>query len=164
MDSFLVFSFRWEIEREFLIVRRIMQEEKAWDGVAHGGRLAGEGELGQRGDVSGRGGGMGPRMREDTGRERRGWLWGAIDSSLRFATFRMTCGVRCAQDDMWGGVRTGGSRTAPTRGGCGGGGGDGSPHARGHGRGEAGLVVGSDRFFTSLRYVQNDMWGALRSG
>ena len=40
---------------------------------------------------------------------------------------------------------------------------DGSPHARGHGMGEAGLVVGSDRFFTSLRYVQNDMWGALRS-
>ena len=36
----------------------------------------------------------------------------------------------------------------------------GSPHPRGHGKGEAGLVVGSDRFFTSLRYVQNDMWGA----
>ena len=101
LDSFLVFSFRWEIEREFLIVRRIMQEEKAWDGTVHGGRLAGEGELGQRGDVSGRGGGMGPRMREDTGRERRGWLWGAIDSSLRFATFRMTCGVRCARNEMW---------------------------------------------------------------
>ena len=30
-----------------------------------------------------------------------------------------------------------------------------------NGMGEAGLVVGSDRFFTSLRYVQNDMWGAL---
>ena len=44
----------------------------------------------------GKDGGMGPRLREDTGRERRGWLWG------------------------------------------------------------------SDRFFTSLRYVQNDMWGALR--
>ena len=25
-----------------------------------------------------------------------------------------------------------------------------------------GLVVGSDRFFTPLRYVQNDMRGALR--
>ena len=37
LDSFLVFSFRWEIEREFLIVRRIMQEEKAWDGTVHGG-------------------------------------------------------------------------------------------------------------------------------
>ena len=59
--------------------------------------------------------GMGPRVREDTGweyanngkgredtgRERRGWLWGAIDSSLRFATFRMTCGGRCAWNDMW---------------------------------------------------------------
>ena len=127
----------------------------------------------------GGGRGMGPRMREDTGRERRGWLWGAIDSSLRFATFRMTCGVRCAQDDMWGGVRRGGSRTAPTRGGYGGGRGmgprmredtgrerDGSPHTRGHGRerdgsppsrghgkGEAGLVVGSDRFFTSLHFA-----------
>ena len=41
--------------------------------------------------------------------------------------------------------------------------GDGSPPSRGHGMGETGLVVGSDRFFTSLRYVQNDMWGALRS-
>ena len=49
--------------------------------------------------------GMGPRLREDTGREyanngkgredtgreRRGWLWGAIDSSLRYV-----------QNDMWG--------------------------------------------------------------
>ena len=107
--------------------------------------------------------GMGPRLREDTGWERRGWLWGAIDSSLRFATFRMTCGGRCARNDMWGALRTGGSRTAPTRRGCGGGSGDGSPPSRGHGMGEAGLVVGSDRFFTSLRYVQNDMGGVLRS-
>ena len=36
--------------------------------------------------------------------------------------------------------------------------------ARGHGMGEAGLVVGSDRFFTSLRYVQNDMWGSAALG
>ena len=30
-----------------------------------------------------------------------------------------------------------------------------------NGRGR-GLGVGDDRFFTPLRYVQNDMWGALR--
>ena len=79
--------------------------------MVHWGRLAGERELGQWMDVSGRGGGMGPPMTRDGVR------------------FRL----------------------------------DGSPHARGHGMGEAGLVVGSDRFFTSLRYVQNDMWGGLRS-
>ena len=39
--------------------------------------------------------GMGPRLREDTGRERRGWLWGAIDSSLRYV-----------QNDMWGALRS----------------------------------------------------------
>ena len=65
--------------------------------MVHGGRLAVEGGLGQWMDVSRRGGGMGFRLREDTGREGRGWLWG------------------------------------------------------------------SDRFFTSLRYVQNDMGGVLRS-
>ena len=39
---------------------------------------------------------MGPRIREDTGRGGggRSLAWGAIDSSLRFAAFRMTCGVR----------------------------------------------------------------------
>ena len=74
--------------------------------MVHWGRLAGERELGQWMDGSGRGGGMGFRLREDTGWERRGWLWGAIDSSLRFATFRMTRGVGCAQNDMWGAVRT----------------------------------------------------------
>ena len=63
--------------------------------------------------------------------------------------------------------------------------GDGSPHPRGqreegkdihpiprlHGArlcaratGGGGLGVGDDRFFTPLRYVQNDMWGALRYG
>ena len=30
-----------------------------------------------------------------------------------------------------------------------------------NGRGR-GLGVGDDRFFTPLRYVQNDKWGALR--
>ena len=29
--------------------------------------------------------------------------------------------------------------------------------------GRGGLVVGDDRFFTPLRYVQNDMGGVLRS-
>ena len=55
--------------------------------------------------------------------------------------------------------------------------GDGSPPSRGHGREYANngkgredtgwerwdWLWGSDRFFTSLRYVQNDMWGVLRS-
>ena len=31
------------------------------------------------------------------------------------------------------------------------------------GRERRGWLCGSDRFFTSLRYVQNDMWGTLRT-
>ena len=139
------------------------------------------------GGVVGEEEGMGPRLREDTEgstrttgrgartREGRGEVGcgGAIDSSLRFATFRMTCGGRCARNDMWGALRTGGSGIASRRRGCGGGRGDGSPHsrgngmevreqregARGHGRERRGWLWGSDRFFTSLRYVQNDMGG-----
>ena len=84
----------------------------------------------------GRGEGWVPACARTTGRERRGWLWGAIDSSLRFATFRMTCGVRCAQDEMWGSRRDGRFANRPYEEGCGGGERDGSPHARGHGKEE----------------------------
>ena len=68
----------------------------------------------------GKDGGMGPRLREDTEgstrttgrgartREGRGEVGcgGAIDSSLRFATFRMTWGECCARNDMWGALRS----------------------------------------------------------
>ena len=83
--------------------------------MVHGGRLAVEGGLGQWMDVSGRGGGMGFRPTSSRGEDLdvrtgdgRGGVGcgGAIDSSLRFATFRMTCGVRCARNDMWGALRT----------------------------------------------------------
>ncbi len=69
--------------------------------MVHGSRLAVEGGLGQWMDVSGRGGGMGPRPPSSRGqdldvrtREGRGGVGcgGAIDSSLRFATFIMTWG------------------------------------------------------------------------
>ena len=66
----------------------------------------------------------------------------------------------------WRGREKGGSRTAPTGGGTGahegrpyGGSEDGSPPSRGHGEMDGAQAT---RFFTSLRFVQNDMWGSGR--
>ena len=129
--------------------------------------VAGTGNLRQWGDGS-----VG-RAREDGSPHSRGhgiagevWSWGTIDSSLRCAMFRMTWGECCAPNEIW--VEgedhphppssRGQALTFPPQEGREKEG-DGSPHSRGQRRrGE--LVVGDDRFFTPLRYVQNDMGGS----
>ena len=67
--------------------------------------------------------------------------------------------LRCVQNDMW---VEGEGKAAPVRGvghtACAGRS-QGSPP---RGKYDGGLGMGDDRFFTPLRYVQNDMGGALR--
>ena len=60
-----------------------------FEGEIHGGMVGGEREFGQWKDGSGGAGGMGPRMREDTG------IWGGA----------MATSPRGTRNDMWAGIR-----------------------------------------------------------